>query len=97
MVPVLPEAALELGVPSKPARLLPGLEESQGALYEIGVSDDGTFVGLTQDELDESMTNLQAMAASLGCKVEILRRVVVGNCEWAEFLPSKNANETKKH
>ncbi|EKV16138.1 hypothetical protein PDIG_09470 [Penicillium digitatum PHI26] len=95
VVPVLPEAALELGVPSKPARLLPGLEESQGALYEIGVSDDGTFVGLTQDELDESMTNLQAMAASLGCKVEILRRVVVGNCEWAEFLPSKNANETK--
>ncbi|QQK42449.1 Protein synthesis factor, GTP-binding [Penicillium digitatum] len=76
VVPVLPEAALELGVPSKPARLLPGLEESQGALYEIGVSDDGTFVGLTQDELDESMTNLQAMAASLGCKVEILRRVV---------------------
>ncbi|KAJ5983952.1 hypothetical protein N7481_006051 [Penicillium waksmanii] len=80
VVPVLPEATL----PTKPARLLPGLEESQGALYEIGVADDGTFVGLTQGELDESITNLQAMAASLGCKVEILRRVLVGKCEWAE-------------
>jgi GTPase len=64
--------------------LLPGLEESQGALYEIGVADDGTFVGLTEDELDESLTTLQTMAASLGCKVEIQRRVIVGKCEWAE-------------
>lgn len=80
VVPVLPEATL----PTKPARLLPGLEESQGALYEIGVADDGTFVGLTQGELDESITTLQAMAASLGCKVEILRRVLVGKCEWVE-------------
>ncbi|KAJ5418162.1 uncharacterized protein N7487_001712 [Penicillium crustosum] len=97
VVPVLPEAALELDVPSKPARLLPGLEESQGALYEIGVGDDGTFVGLTQDELDESVTTLQAMAASLGCKVEILRRVVVGNCEWAEDLPSAVADKSKSN
>ncbi|KAJ5383866.1 hypothetical protein N7517_001777 [Penicillium concentricum] len=97
VMPVLPEAALELGVPSKPARLLPGLEESQGALYEIGVGDDGTFVGLTQDELDESMTNLQAMAASLGCKVEILRRVVVGKCEWTENLPSATTDQTRNN
>lgn len=84
VVPVLPDATPQLGVPSKPARLLPGLEESQGALYEIGVADDGTFVGLTEDELDESVTTLQTMAASLGCKVEIMRRVIVGKCEWAE-------------
>jgi GTPase len=84
VLPVLPEAALELGIPQKPARLLPGLEESQGALYEIGVADDGTFVGLTRDELDESLTNLQVMAGSLGCKIEILRRVIVGKCEWVD-------------
>ncbi|KAJ5923304.1 hypothetical protein N7454_008549 [Penicillium verhagenii] len=89
VVPVLPHTTPQLGVPPKPARLLPGLEESQGALYEIGVADDGTFVGLTQDELDESVTNLQAMAASLGCKVEILRRVIVGKCEWKKDLPHK--------
>ncbi|KAL3452381.1 hypothetical protein BJX65DRAFT_266050 [Aspergillus insuetus] len=86
VLPVLPEATPRLGATQKPLRLLPGLEESQGALYEIGVADDGTFVGLIHDELEESLTNLQAMAASLGCKVEILRRVVVGDCEWVEDL-----------
>ncbi|EQL38039.1 hypothetical protein, variant [Blastomyces dermatitidis ATCC 26199] len=84
VLPVLPEATPTLNVPSKPARLLPGLEESQGALYEIGVSDDGTFVGLAEDELEESLTNLKAMAASLGCNVEVLRKVAVGHCEWNE-------------
>jgi len=97
VVPVLPEATPQLGVPSKPARLLPGLEESRGALYEIGVADDGTFVGLTQDELDESVTNLQAMAASLACKVEMLRRVIVGKCEWAEDYPSAPPDLSKNN
>jgi GTPase len=67
-----------------PQRLLPGLEESKGALYEIGVADDGTIVGLAEDEMEESLNNLRAMAASLGCRVEVLRRVPVGECEWVE-------------
>ncbi|KAE8373310.1 hypothetical protein BDV26DRAFT_70240 [Aspergillus bertholletiae] len=97
VLPVLPEAALELGIPQKPARLLPGLEESQGALYEIGVADDGTFVGLTNDELEESLMNLQVMAGSLGCKVEILRRVIVGSCEWAEDTCALSSDTGKVH
>lgn len=84
----LPEATPKLGIPSKPASLLPGLEESQGALYELGVSDDGTFVGLTEDELDESLTNLKAMAASLGCVVDVLRKVIVGHGEWRDLEDS---------
>ncbi|EFW22015.1 hypothetical protein D8B26_002110 [Coccidioides posadasii str. Silveira] len=84
VLPVLPEATPTLNVPNALAPLLPGLEESQGALYEIGVSDDGTFVGLAEDELEESLVNLRAMAASLGCTVEVLRKVAVGYCEWAE-------------
>ncbi|KAL9107054.1 MAG: hypothetical protein Q9227_008000 [Pyrenula ochraceoflavens] len=84
VLPRLPEATPTLGLPSKPAQLLPGLEESQGALYEIGVSDEGIFVGLAEDELEESLVNLRAMAASLGCIVEILRKVIVGKCEWTE-------------
>ncbi|KAI9835001.1 MAG: hypothetical protein M1819_002724 [Sarea resinae] len=84
VLPSLPEAAPILEAPTRPSRLLPGLEESRGALYEIGVSDDGTFVGLTRDELEESLNNLKAMAASLGCSVEVLRVVVVGDCEWVE-------------
>ncbi|KAJ5727326.1 hypothetical protein N7493_005146 [Penicillium malachiteum] len=97
VVPILPDAALQLGVPAKPARLLPGLEESQGALYEIGVADDGTFVGLTQDELEESVMTLQTMAASLGCKVDILRRVIVGKCEWTDDLATAAPDTDKTH
>ncbi|KAE8447582.1 hypothetical protein EG329_010553 [Mollisiaceae sp. DMI_Dod_QoI] len=84
VLPKLPEATESLATPPRPEKLLAGLEESRGALYEIGVSDDGTFVGLTQDEMDESLTNLRAMAASLGCNVEVVRMVVVGDCEWQE-------------
>ncbi|RDW78562.1 uncharacterized protein DSM5745_05414 [Aspergillus mulundensis] len=97
VLPVLPEATPRLGATQKPSRLLPGLEESQGALYEIGVADDGTFVGLIHDELEESLSNLQAMAASLGCKVEVLRRVVVGDCEWVEDSGAEDANLGKVH
>jgi GTPase len=67
-----------------PQRLLPGLEESKGALYEIGVADDGSIVGLAEDEMEESLNNLRAMAASLGCRVEIQRMLCVGDCEWVE-------------
>ncbi|OKL55673.1 hypothetical protein UA08_09023 [Talaromyces atroroseus] len=95
VLPVLPEATPRLGVPQKPSRLLPGLEESQGALYEIGVADAGTFVGLIKDELDESLNNLKGMAASLGCKVEVLRKVVVGTCEWTEDADSANIRSEK--
>ncbi|KAJ5093862.1 hypothetical protein N7456_009723 [Penicillium angulare] len=94
VVPVLPDIAPELGALPKPVRLLPGLEESQGALYEIGIADDGTFVGLTQDELEESIVTLQTMAGSLGCKVEVLRRVIVGKCEWTDDLTT--ISDTKK-
>jgi hypothetical protein len=88
VLPKLPEAAESLETPSRPGKLLAGLEESRGALYEIGVSDDGTFVGLTKDEMDESLTNLRAMAASLGCNVEVVRMVLVGDCEWHEAVDS---------
>ncbi|KAJ2984468.1 hypothetical protein NUW58_g6042 [Xylaria curta] len=84
VVPKLPEDNAELAVLQEPAQLLPGLEESNGALYEIGVADDGTFVGLTKDEMDESMMTLKVMAASLGCRVEVQRMKAVGTCDWLE-------------
>ncbi|KAK4612220.1 GTP-binding protein 2 [Fulvia fulva] len=84
ILPSLPDALPELVAPQQPARLLHGLEESQGALYEIGVSDDGTLIGLAEDEMSESLNNLRAMAACLGCVVEVLRNEVVGECEWLE-------------
>ena len=84
ILPSLPEALPELQAPQQPAKLLHGLEESQGALYEIGVSDDGTLIGLAEDEMMESLNNLRAMAACLGCVVEVLRKEIVGKCEWTE-------------
>ncbi|KAH8602759.1 hypothetical protein B0O99DRAFT_604212 [Bisporella sp. PMI_857] len=92
VLPKLPEATSSLEPPSRPARLVSGLEESQGALYEIGVSDDGTLVGLTKDEMDESLGNLRAMAASLGCLVDVVKMVLVGNCEWHEPAEGSSGN-----
>lgn len=91
IVPVLPQTEVNLHLQG-PDKLLPGLEESQGALYEIGVSDNGSFVGLTEDELDESLSTLRAMAFSLGCKVEVLRMVLVGNCKWTENTSEVDGN-----
>lgn len=69
---------------TKTRKLVAGLEESQGSLYEIGVSDDGSFVGLTEDEMRESLGNLCLIAASLSCDVSVTRTLVVGQCQWSE-------------
>ncbi|KAK4132503.1 P-loop containing nucleoside triphosphate hydrolase protein [Trichocladium antarcticum] len=84
VVPQLRDETVALDAPVKLAKLLPGLEVSRGALYEIGVADDGTLAGLIKDEMDESLATLRVMAASLGCNVEVLRMLAVGDCEWAE-------------
>jgi GTPase len=88
VIPSFPEALPELQAPQEISKLLHGLEESKGALYEIGVTDDGALIGLAEDEMLESLNNLRAMAACLGCTVEILRKEVVGDCEWLEEIPS---------
>ena len=41
ILPTLPDADSKLRASHHPAKLLAGLEESRGALYEIGVADDG--------------------------------------------------------
>ena len=72
-----------------PGPLIPGLEESSGALYEIGVSDDGTFVGLARDELEESLNILRTMAFSLGCNIKVIRMIIVGDCQWIEQFAAR--------
>ena len=99
--PVLPDASSSpLASSPRPVQLLPGLAESRGALYEIGVADNGGFVGLARDEMDESVANLMAMASSLGCTVEIRRVVLVGECSWHDYrvidLPSEDGIGQKK-
>lgn len=97
-VPRLPDDSADLEAAAQLQALVPGLEESRGALYEIGVSDDGTLVGLTKDEMDESIATLRVMAASLGCSVEVVRTVIVGECEWIEpaELAGDNPQFTEK-
>ena len=98
ILPSLPEALPELQAPQQPAKLLHGLEESQGALYEIGVSDDGTLIGLAEDEMLESLNNLRAMAACLGCTVEVLRKETVGECEWLEdVIVGRKQRKTRRN
>jgi hypothetical protein len=95
VTPCFPDAA-KIGAPVEVGRPIPGLEESKGALYEIGVADDGTFVGLAKDEMDESISTLSAMAASLGCVVEVLRMVAVGDCEWVDPLSGEKPEDLRK-
>lgn len=90
LIPKLPADSDDLRAAIQPGTLRQGLEESRGALYEIGVSDDGTLVGLPDDEMEESLLTLQVMAASLGCVVKVTRRHCVGECEWSD-LSSKRA------
>jgi GTPase len=51
------------------------LQESKGALYEIGIADDGTFVGLEEDELEASLDVLRTMAKKIGASVTVTRKV----------------------
>ncbi|KAL8688554.1 MAG: hypothetical protein Q9218_005562 [Villophora microphyllina] len=95
IVPALPGASDSLLAPQTPGKLLPGLGDSQGALYEIGIADDGTIVGLTNDELDESLRVLHAMASSLGCRVQIMRRIMVGDCQWLEDVRERDKSMRK--
>ncbi len=96
VLPVLPDSDVERCASKGPGPLLPGLEESSGAFYEIGVSDDGTFVGLTEDELGESLIVLRAMAFSLGCTIRVLRRIIVGDCQWTEEGETALLNRPRK-
>ncbi|KAJ3159254.1 GTP binding protein [Geranomyces michiganensis] len=54
------------------------LAEGYGeAMYEIGVSDKGSLVGLTQDDLDASLSTLRKMGAALCADVSVIRERIV--------------------
>ena len=75
----------------------PGLLDSKGALYEIGISDDGTIVGLASDEMDESLNTLRTMASTLGCVVNVLRMIHVGECEWSKKESNTGKDKSSNH
>ncbi|KAG9326677.1 hypothetical protein KVV02_002873 [Mortierella alpina] len=54
------------------------LSEGHGsAIYEIGVADDGSFVGLSPEDMEISLQTLHRMADFLKADVTILRKVSV--------------------
>ncbi|KAF9344428.1 GTP binding protein, partial [Mortierella sp. AD094] len=54
------------------------LSEGNGsAIYEIGVADDGSFVGLSPQDMEVSLKTLHRMADFLKADVTILRKVSV--------------------
>lgn len=55
-------------------RLREGLGE---AIYEIGVEDSGILLGLTQEELQASMTTLRRMAKQLGASLTVIREKTI--------------------
>eukprot|EP00835_Amoeboradix_gromovi_P006891 NODE_931_length_3011_cov_0.275069.p1 type:complete len:559 gc:universal NODE_931_length_3011_cov_0.275069:566-2242(+) len=56
------------------------LKEGNGeAFYQIGVSDDGFFVGLTENEMSLSLATLNKMAQQLDADTSVVRKVLVDN------------------
>lgn len=48
-------------------------EGNNEAIYKIGVRDDGYPVGLSQEDLEESLATLRAMSATLDCVMTVTR------------------------
>jgi GTPase len=46
-------------------------EGNDEAIYQIGVEDDGNPLGLSEPDMEESLTNLSKMAAEVGCSFTI--------------------------
>ncbi|CAK9782976.1 unnamed protein product [Cutaneotrichosporon oleaginosum] len=47
------------------------------AIYELGLADDGTVIGLTRAEMDASLATLERMAAEVGATVLVLKEIVL--------------------
>lgn len=47
------------------------------AIYELGLADDGTVIGLTRAEMDASLATLERMASEVGATVLVLKEIVL--------------------
>ncbi|WVQ84790.1 hypothetical protein IAT38_006947 [Cryptococcus sp. DSM 104549] len=60
------------------------------AIYELGLADDGTVIGLTRSEMDASLRTLELMASEVGATVIVLKEIVLS----AALPPSMRTNGT---
>lgn len=71
------------------------LSEGHGsAIYEIGVADDGSFVGLSPQDMEVSLQTLQRMADFLKADVTILRRVSVESTQQGDTSSTEDGSGT---
>ena len=71
------------------------LSEGHGsAIYEIGVADDGSFVGLSPQDMEVSLQTLQRMADFLKADVTILRRVSVESTQQVDTSSTEDGSGT---
>ncbi|KAK5810168.1 hypothetical protein F5H01DRAFT_36520 [Linnemannia elongata] len=71
------------------------LSEGHGsAIYEIGVADDGSFVGLSPQDMEVSLQTLQRMADFLKADVTILRRVSVESTQQGDISSTEDGSGT---
>lgn len=47
------------------------------AMYEIGVMDDGTLVGISRQDMEQSLRTLELMASELGATVMVLKTITL--------------------
>lgn len=57
------------------------------AIYELGLGDDGSVIGLTRPEMDASLSTLERMASEVGATVLVLKEIVL-----TEFSDSDSAS-----
>ena len=63
------------------------------AYYHIGIMDDGTIIGISLEEFDESKATLKNMASKLNCCVQIvIEREITQNKFYGEYLIRENLN-----
>ncbi|KAK3827016.1 MAG: hypothetical protein J3R72DRAFT_11655 [Linnemannia gamsii] len=71
------------------------LSEGHGsAIYEIGVADDGSFVGLSPQDMEVSLKTLHRMADFLKADVTILRRVSVESTQQVDTSSIEDGSGT---
>jgi len=69
------------------------LEGGGEAIYEIGVTNDGQLIGMTDEELRESLQNIDLVASKIGVKTTLLREVRGKRGKVVEILVRRSKDE----
>ena len=84
-------------IENKSSQMLFRLIEGRGkALYILGVKDDGTVRGMTEDEMQSTLKNINLMVEQIKAQIKIIRVYEGGKghvCTVRIFLPMEEYNK----